>query len=143
MKRNDVTSFFFYMWNAWSKEECEIAFKNSHCNWQHFWDKWNSIVNNKGVWGAAEQLYAELSDENRDLLVKRACRLYDGMRKRKFVTIRDLNVGEYFKFAPEGRVFVRGEYEHSSKKFSYYPFDDVNDEHFVKGERQVITDFEF
>lgn len=30
MERNDVTSFFYYMWNAWGKEECEVAFKNSH-----------------------------------------------------------------------------------------------------------------
>lgn len=28
MKRNDVASFFYYMWNAWSEEECEIAFSN-------------------------------------------------------------------------------------------------------------------
>jgi len=58
-------------------------------------------------------------------------------------TIRQLKLGEFFKFSPNGRVFVRGEYDRSSRTFAYYPFDDVNNEHFARGERQVITDFEF
>lgn len=58
-------------------------------------------------------------------------------------TIRQVKLGEFFKFVPSGRFFVRGEYDRSSRTFAYYPFDDVNNEHFARGERQVITDFEF
>lgn len=25
---NDISSFFFYMWNAWSKQECDLVFGN-------------------------------------------------------------------------------------------------------------------
>lgn len=32
---NSVSSFFYYMWNAWSKEECEIVF-GGMC--KHFWE---------------------------------------------------------------------------------------------------------
>ena len=34
---NIVTSFFFYMWNAWGEEECKIVFGNMS---GHFWEKW-------------------------------------------------------------------------------------------------------
>lgn len=82
--KNDVTSFFFYMWNMWSMEECEKVFKHSNCNWQHFWDKWNGFCNREGCRGGAiEPFFAELSDDNRDLLVKRAIEMYDGRSKRK------------------------------------------------------------
>ena len=74
---NDVSSFFYYMWNRWSKEECEIAFRNSNCNWQHFWEKWCGICERHGVWGAAERFFAELSESNKDLLVQRAVSCYD------------------------------------------------------------------
>jgi len=57
--------------------------------------------------------------------------------------IKDLKIGEYFKLKTNGRVYVRGEYERSSKRYSYYDFDDVNREHFAKGDKEVITDFEF
>ena len=35
---NAVSSFFYYMWNAWSKEECKIVFGGMY---KHFWEKWN------------------------------------------------------------------------------------------------------
>lgn len=61
----------------------------------------------------------------------------------KETTLKKVNAGDFFKFSANGRVFVRGEYERSSKTFSYYPFDDVNNEHFAKGTRKVFIDFEF
>lgn len=79
--RNDVTSFFFYMWNAWSKEECQKAFEGG--NWQHFWSKWCGICKAHSVYGAAERFYAELSESNRDKLVSRALEVYDGDSMRK------------------------------------------------------------
>ena len=36
---NAVSSFFYYMWNAWSKEECKVVFGGMY---KHFWEKWNS-----------------------------------------------------------------------------------------------------
>lgn len=75
MEHNDVSSFFYYMWNAWSEEECKIVFKNDF--WPHFWEKWCGICSRHSVYGAAERFYAELSESNRDLLVKRALQVYD------------------------------------------------------------------
>lgn len=76
--RNDVTSFFFYMWNAWCEEECKRAFGTDGGNWKHFWSKWCGIYNAYGVHGAAERFYAELSNGNRNLLVGRAIEAYEG-----------------------------------------------------------------
>lgn len=82
MKNNDVSSFFYYMWNAWCEEECRIAFSQANCGWRHFWEKWCGICDRHGVRGAAEIFFAELSDTNQDLLVKRACEVYDRARRK-------------------------------------------------------------
>lgn len=58
-------------------------------------------------------------------------------------TIKGLKVGEYFKLHPNGRVYVRGEYNRSSKRYEYCDFDDVNRWHEAKRDKPVITDFEF
>lgn len=79
MKRtneNIVSSYFYYMWNRWSKAECETVFGNMA---GHFWGKWCSLSNNSPS-GAAERLYAELSNDARRKIVERACELYDGQR---------------------------------------------------------------
>lgn len=81
MCKNDVASFFYYMWNAWSEEECAIAFANAECGWQHFWHKWCSICEKHGVFGAAENLFSELNENYQDMLVKRATEVYN-RRKR-------------------------------------------------------------
>lgn len=64
---NAVSSFFYYMWNAWCKEECKTVFKEMY---PHFWDKW-CLMTDKGVFGAAERFYAELTDHYREKLVER------------------------------------------------------------------------
>ena len=76
---NAVSSFHYYMWNAWGEEECKITFG---CAYKHFWEKWNSLAS-KSILGAAERFYAELSDNNRELLVNRAVALYDGKALRE------------------------------------------------------------
>lgn len=58
------------------------------------------------------------------------------------MTIKDLKIGDYFKLKPNGRVYVRGEYSRPIKRYSYYDFNDVNSEHFTRGEREVITDLD-
>lgn len=84
-KTNIVSSFFFYMWNSWCEEECKIVFGSSY---KHFWDKWNEM-SPTSVFGSAEKFYAELSENNRTLLVERACRAYDGNRREAAIN------GEY------------------------------------------------
>ena len=46
---NAVSSFFYYMWNAWSKEECKVVFGGMYL---HFWDKWSGLADN-AIFGAA------------------------------------------------------------------------------------------
>ena len=79
LPENAVSSFFYYMWNTWSEEECKIIFKGMY---KHFWAKWNSLAG-KSLLGAAERFYAELSTNNREQLVNRAVMLYDGRGKRQ------------------------------------------------------------
>lgn len=61
----------------------------------------------------------------------------------KKVQLKNVKKGDFFKFSPNGNVFVRGYYERSEKKYEYYVFDDVNHEGFAKGTREVYVDFEF
>lgn len=61
----------------------------------------------------------------------------------KRTTLNKIKVGEFFKIFEHGRVYVRGEYDRSSKTFAYYDFDDVNREHFGKGIKHVIPSIEF
>ena len=79
-EENIVSSFFFYMWNAWSKEECKATFG---CNYQHFWEKWSGICERHSVYGAAERYYAELNTGYRVMLVARACEIYEGNTRRE------------------------------------------------------------
>lgn len=71
---NAVSSFFYYMWNAWCEEECKVVYGDMY---RHFWEKW-SLMTDKGIFGAAERFYAELTDRYREKLVERAVSLYDG-----------------------------------------------------------------
>lgn len=58
-------------------------------------------------------------------------------------TMKELKKGDYFKLKENGRVYVRDEYDRSSKKYMYYDFDDVCKYHLAKGSKLVIEDFEF
>ena len=75
---NTVSSFFYYMWNAWSEEECKAVYGGMY---PHFWEKW-CVATDKGTFGAAERFYLELSEDNRRILVERAVSIYDGRRFR-------------------------------------------------------------
>ena len=62
--------------------------------------------------------------------------------------IKDLKKGEYFTLKPveypkESVVWIRGDYERSSKKYSVIKWNDICHESFMKGERIVYVDFEF
>lgn len=87
---NAVSSFFYYMWNAWSEDECRIVFEDMP---KHFWDKWCSMAD-KGIFGAAERFFAELSENYQQLLVERAVAIYDGKARRKQPEDEDIYVCE-------------------------------------------------
>lgn len=78
-KETIVSSFFYYMWNAWDKSECQKVF-----GWEynHFWSKWVHFTKDT-AWGAAEKFYAELCHNNREKLVNHACLIYDGNRRKE------------------------------------------------------------
>ena len=59
------------------------------------------------------------------------------------MTVKELKKGDYFKRMRGASVLVRGEYVRSLKKFSCYSFNNVNKEVCIKGDVEVVTDFEF
>lgn len=81
MHKNDIASFFYYMWNSWCKEECEIIYANSNCGAQHIWNKWIGYCERNGMFGAVEEFFANLDNTNQDLLVKRALEKYNRRTK--------------------------------------------------------------
>lgn len=72
---NFVTSFHYYMWNAWCKEECKKIFPEDS---EHYWNKWITTSANYGPLAAVSVFYAELDNKHRLLLVSRAIELYNG-----------------------------------------------------------------
>lgn len=61
----------------------------------------------------------------------------------KKVELRKVKQGEFFKLSENGRVYIRGYYERSCKKYEAIWYDDLNHESFIKGSRIVIIDFEW
>lgn len=77
-----VTSFHYYMWNAWCKAECEVVFQDKIVC-EHLWTKWVYLSEEYDSLAAVSCFYADLSDEHRYNLVSRAIELYDGRKKRE------------------------------------------------------------
>ena len=60
------------------------------------------------------------------------------------VTIKEVKKGEFFKRKEDAKtVYVRGNYDVSTKAFSAYKFDDINSEIFIKSSKSVFIDFDF
>lgn len=62
--------------------------------------------------------------------------------------IRDLRQGDYFTLKQidepkESQVWIRGEYDRSTRTYSAINFADVNRERYFKGNREVHTEFTF
>lgn len=62
--------------------------------------------------------------------------------------IRELKAGEYFTIKQvsepkANQVWIRGEYDRSTRTYSAINFDDVNRERYFKGDKEVYTDFVF
>lgn len=80
--KNDVTSFFFYMWNAWGEDECKLVFKDSCGGYKHYWNKWCYYCKEYGHRAAVDCLFADLDGGNRDKLVARALQCFDGNKAK-------------------------------------------------------------
>lgn len=64
------------------------------------------------------------------------------------MTMRELKQGEWFTLRPidhpkESQVYIRSEYDRSEKKYWAQKFDDISDGKYIKGDREVYTDFVF
>lgn len=62
--------------------------------------------------------------------------------------LRELKKGDWFtikelEYPKESQVYIRGEYDRSSKKYSCIKWDDMNAERFFKGNKTVFTEFTF
>lgn len=64
------------------------------------------------------------------------------------MTVKDLKIGDYFVLKPvseakESQVYIRGEYDRSSKKYLCGKFVDISYSRLLKGDTEVYTDFTF
>ena len=60
-------------------------------------------------------------------------------------TVRELKRGEFFCLTESlnGRVYIRGEYDRSTKKDLCGVFDDISESRLFKGDRKVYTERTF
>ena len=89
---NEALSYAIYMANRWSKEECCYVFngytdvnnpKYKHSIGEHIWNKYLDYYITYGVLGASMKLLYELDSTNLELLLNRACELYDGRKNKE------------------------------------------------------------
>lgn len=59
--------------------------------------------------------------------------------------LRELKKGDFFRLKDldTATVYVKGEYDRSSKTYSCFKFEDVNEERFFKGSKKVFVGFTF
>lgn len=61
--------------------------------------------------------------------------------------IKDLKKGEFFKRQikgqPSDRVYIKGDYDRSTKTYSATAYDDINAEIFIKSNKLVYVGFTF
>lgn len=64
------------------------------------------------------------------------------------MTIKELKRGDFFtkkaiEYPKESQVWVRGDYDRSSRKYECHRWDDVNRSCLMKADAQVFTDLVF
>lgn len=62
--------------------------------------------------------------------------------------LKELKKGDWFtlkdiEYPKESQVYIRGEYDRSSKTYSCIKWNDMNEERFFKGTKKVFTEFTF
>ena len=82
MRQNETLSYMIYMANKWSPNEAKRVFGEDLG--KHVWDKYEEYCESSGMYGAYARLVFELSNDNLDLLLRRACELYDGRKNRNY-----------------------------------------------------------
>lgn len=66
------------------------------------------------------------------------------MESTNMIPVKSLNKGDFFKLKESAhRVYVRGEYDRSTRKYACFAFDDVCYERLFKGEKLVCVGFTF
>ena len=60
------------------------------------------------------------------------------MKQGDFFTLKD-----YGEYPDESKVYIRGEYNKSLKKYEICKYTDMNAFRYVKGDKEVITGFTF
>lgn len=64
-------------------------------------------------------------------------------------TIKNLKTGDFFTLKDYGDepresvVYVRGEYDRTERKYEVWKFTDANNFRYMKGNKEVYTDFTF
>lgn len=66
----------------------------------------------------------------------------------KKVLLKDIKKGEFFTLKPieyptEQQVYIRDSYDRTEKKYECYKFNDVNAWRYLRGNKEVYTDFIF
>lgn len=61
----------------------------------------------------------------------------------KQVKLSEVKKGEYIRFKQNSPVWIKSNYDRTSKKYSVYKFDDINHESLKKGSTLVFVDFTF
>ena len=64
------------------------------------------------------------------------------------MTVKQLKRGDFFTlkaidYPKKSQVYVRGDYDRTSKKYICYKFSDVCSARTMKGDKEVYTDFTF
>ena len=64
------------------------------------------------------------------------------------MTVKDLVSGTYFTLREieepkENQVFIRGEYDRTTKKYECSRFSDISETRLLKGDKEVSIDFTF
>lgn len=60
------------------------------------------------------------------------------IKEGEFFTLKD-----YGEYPAENRVYIRGEYNRSLKKYEISKYTDMNDFRYVNGNKEVVTGFTF
>ena len=76
-KHKEVLSFHMYMWNKWSKKECETVFGDLA---DHIWDKWVRYCAKTDSIVAPALMVMNVDEHNLDKLINRACEVYEGRK---------------------------------------------------------------
>lgn len=64
------------------------------------------------------------------------------------MTIKELKRGQYFtlkntEHPKENQVYIRGDYDRTTKKYECFKFSDVNETRYYLASKEVFTDFVF